>query len=124
MPETVTCDSRYGVISYCDGQIKQDVEAGNPDSTFLELLDTFFDELKAEDASVSSINMRATDLISRMADCELIKSQMHKYTHAVYVGHILSRLEKKGYGLWSKRSAKGTLWHIELDYRPKETDGA
>jgi hypothetical protein len=120
-PESVARKDRYGVRSYCDGQIKQDVEAGNPDSVFLELLDSFFDELKAEDSKVKDLDMRATDLIGRMADCEVIRSQMHKYTNAVYVGHILSRLEKKGYGLWSKRSAKGTIWHIEMDYRPKET---
>jgi hypothetical protein len=120
IPDTVKSDSRYGVVSYCDNQIKRDVEAGNPDSVFLELLDTFFDEVKAEDARVEKITMRATDLISRMVDCELIKSQMHKFTNAVYVGNILSRMEKRGCGVYHRRSSKGTLWHIEMDYRTKE----
>jgi hypothetical protein len=118
-PETVESGTRYGVISYCDKSLRHSMEADTADALFFELLDTFLAEVKAEAKTATAITMRTTDLVARMKDCELIRSMMGSYK-ATHIGHILGRHASKGYGFTYKRTAAGSNWTIQFDYRPKE----
>lgn len=121
-PEEVVSDSRYGVISHCDSSLRHDMEVDNADSIFLELLDLFLTEVK-EDEKGTEIVIQTTVLLARMKECEPIRSQMGSYK-AVHIGHVLARHASKGYGFENKRTAKGSIWNIQYDYRPKETEDA
>ena len=118
-PEEVTGQSRYGVTSYCDTSLRQSMEADNPDVLFLELLDTFLDEVKEEHEG-EEVTFKTTELVTRMKECELIRSLMSAYK-PTHVGHILSRFEARGYGLKYKRTSAGSQWTIQFNYRPKES---
>jgi hypothetical protein len=117
-PKEVMGESRFGVRAFCDHEIRTCMESGNSDSIFLELLETFMGEVKA-DSKETVLTIQTSELVARMSECERIRSLMHNYG-PVHVGHILSRFEKKGYKFESKRRAAGTRWCIQNDFRPKE----
>jgi hypothetical protein len=117
-PKEVMGESRFGVKAFCDREIRTCMESGNVDSIFLELLETFIDEVKI-DSENTELLIQTSDLVARMNDCERIRSLMKNYG-PVHIGHILSRFEKKGYKFESKRKASGTHWEIQYDFRPKE----
>lgn len=121
-PKEVVGGKRYGVISFCDVKLKGDMEAGSADMVFLELLDTFLTEVQASgEHGDGFLEIRTTDLVERMSECELIKTTMRQYK-AVHIGHIMSRFHDKGYDFAYKRKTAGSFWKIGFDYLPKEEE--
>jgi hypothetical protein len=115
-PVEVVGGARYGVISYCDSELREEIELGNADNVFIELLHTYLTELKCTDAYADkdTVEKRTTDLHEAMANCELIKTNMREFTSS-RVGHILSRMSQSGWPVTRRRLAAGTHWTISLD---------
>ena len=118
IPENVKGGRRYGVISYCDNKLREEMESGSSDQMFLELLSAFLKEVKIESGD-GPLEVRTTELVSRMRECETIRLLMNEYK-PVHVGHILARFSAKDYGFISKRKAFGTYWTIEHEFIPEE----
>ena len=114
-PKEVKHNSRYGVKSYCDTQLRRKMEADSADMLFLEVLRLYFEELHASDPEIKVLHVSTTELHSRICDCEVTKHAAREYS-PVRIGRILARLQDRGFPFQRKRSNKCTIWYLNTEF--------
>jgi hypothetical protein len=123
-PKEVVGGARYGVISYCDTELREEMDQGSGDQVFTELLHTYLTELKCSDGyhDKETVELRTSDLYEALAQCELIKVNMREFK-AVRIGHILTRMMLDGYPITKRRLKSGSYWSIRFDLHKEVEDG-
>jgi len=120
-PKEVLGETRYGIIPYCNLQLRREMESGGTDESFCERLDVYLTECQAAspDEEMAPLNIQTTVLLERMQACDLIKNGMRGMKNE-HLGHILSRLQKRGFRITKRRSNKGQMWTIPVNFRPDD----
>jgi hypothetical protein len=115
VPRELIGESRFGVESFCEHDIKTEALGSSPEECFLELVRGFFFEYQAVNPEATIWTGTPTDLVKALLECEALPNDLVRVYTARTAGFIMKKLEGRGYPITGPHHTKrGSMYDMNL----------